>query len=147
MSITCPRCKTINEDSAVFCTSCGYSLEGLAPSAPTPPVAPTYASQNPGNVSANVPNMIGTRYKTLRVISTFFTVLAWVFLVMSVLAGIVGAISGSDYYGGLGFFGVLGGILAGGLMFAMFKAYAELLHIAIDIEENTRLTAELLKRR
>ena len=81
MSITCPRCKTVNKDGSVFCTSCGYSLEGLAPSAPTPPVSPAYVSQSPRNVSANVPITIETRYGVLRAISTFLTVLAWIFLV------------------------------------------------------------------
>ncbi len=144
MSITCPRCKTINEDNAVFCTSCGYSLEGLTPSAPTPPPPPTYASQAPRNGSANVPVMIETRYKTLRTISTFLSIWAWIFLVLSVLGGIVAAmgIGGRE-----GFLMVLAGILSGVLFFAMFKTCAELLHLAIDIEENTRLTAELLERK
>lgn len=144
MSITCPRCKTINEDNAVFCTSCGYSLEGLAPSAPIPPAAPPYANQAPRNVSANAPVAIERRYGVLRTISSFLSVLAWIFLVGSVLGGIGAAIA---IGGGEGFLMVLGGILSGGLMFAMFKAYAELLHLAIDIEENTRRTAEFLKRK
>lgn len=144
MSITCPRCKTINEDNAVFCTSCGYSLEGLAPSAPIPPAAPPYASQAPRNVSANVPVMIEKRYGVLRTISAFLNILAWILLVLSVLGGIVTAIGVG---GGEGFLMVLAGILSGVLIFAMFKAYAELLHLAIDIEENTRRTAEFLKQR
>jgi len=144
MSITCPRCKTINEDNAVFCTSCGYSLEGLAPSAPIPPAAPTYAGQNQGNFSANAPVIVERRYGVLRTISAFLNILAWIFLVISVLGGIVAAFG---IGGGEGFLMVLAGILSGVLFFAMFKAYAELLHLAIDIEENTRRTAEFLKRR
>ena len=143
MSVTCPRCKTVNNEGTAFCISCGYSLEGVAPSAPTPP-PPTYASQAPRNVSANGPVMVERRYGVLRTISAFLNILAWIFLVISVLGGVGVAIANG---GGEGFLMVLGGILSGGLMFAMFKAYAELLHLAIDIEENTRRTAELLKRR
>lgn len=143
MSVTCPRCKTVNNEGTAFCISCGYSLEGVAPSAPTPP-PPTYASQNQGNYAASAPVMIERRYGVLRAISTFLNVLAWIFLVLSVLGGVGVAIANG---GGEGFLMVLAGILSGGLMFAMFKAYAELLHLAIDIEENTRRTAEFLKRR
>lgn len=46
----------------------------------------------------------------------------------------------------LGIFAVLGEVFFGGLMFAMFTAYAELLHLAIDIEENTRRTAAILEK-
>ena len=48
---------------------------------------------------------------------------------------------------GMGLLLFLAGILVGGLLFSIIKAYAELLQIAIDIEENTRLTAELLERK
>lgn len=144
MSVTCPRCNTVNNEGTAFCISCGYSLEGIVPSAPTPPPPPTYANQPQGNFSANAPVMIERRYGVLRAISTLFNVLAWIFLVISVLGGVGAAIA---YGGGEGFLMVLGGILSGGLMFVMFKSYAELLHLAIDIEENTRRTAESFKRR
>jgi len=148
MSVTCPRCQTVNPGSSAYCISCGWPLEGAASSAPVPPAAQPYASAPQRSYSPSGPSMVvEQRYKTLRIISTFLTVLAWIFLVLGVVGGIISAIIGSDYYGGLGFLTVLGGILGGGLSFAMFKAYAELLHLAIDIEENTRRTAELLQRK
>jgi hypothetical protein len=88
--------------------------------------------------------MIERRYGVLRTISAFLNILAWILLVFSVLGGIVAAFGVG---GGEGFLAVLAGILSGVLIFAMVKAYAELLHLAIDIEENTRRTAELLKQR
>jgi len=88
--------------------------------------------------------MIEERYKTLRAISSFLTVLAWIFLVIGGLSGIMMGLSQDT---GMGLLFVLAGILAGGLLFSIVKAYAELLQIVIDIEENTRLTAELLERK
>jgi len=90
---------------------------------------------------------IEKRYKTLRVISTFLTVLAWIFLVGGVVIGAFLGIDRFSYDVLLGIVYILAGILSGGLMFAMFKTYAELLHIAIDLEENTRRTAALLERK
>lgn len=148
MSVTCPRCQTVNPGSSAYCISCGWPLEGAASSAPVSPAPQPYASAPQRSYSPSGPSvMVEQRYKTLRIISTFLTVLAWIYLVGGVIGGIIWAIIGSDYYGGYGFFGVLLGILGGGLMFAMFKAYAELLHLAIDIEENTRRTAAMLERK
>lgn len=148
MSVTCPRCNVVNTGSSAYCISCGWSLEGASSSAPVAPAQQAYSNPPQRAYSPSGPSMVvQQRYKTLRIISSVFTVLAWIFLVIGVIGGLISAIAGSDYYGGLGFFTFLGGVLGGGLAFAMFKMYAELLHIAIDLEENTRRTAELLGRK
>jgi len=144
MSVTCPRCKAINTGDSAFCISCGAPLEASTPPTPAAPFVQSYQTQSSSPVSADVPLvMIEERYKTLRAISSFLTVLAWIFLVIGGLSGIMMGLSQDT---GMGLLFVLAGILAGGLLFSIVKAYAELLQIAIDIEENTRLTAELLER-
>lgn len=148
MSVTCPRCNVVNTGSSAYCISCGWSLEGATSSAPVPPVQQPYSSAPQRSYSPSGPSMmVEKRYKTLRVISTFLTVLAWIFLVGVVAVGVFMAIDRFYWDEWIAIVYALAGLLGGGLMFAMFKAYAELLHIAIDLEENTRRTAALLERK
>ena len=47
---------------------------------------------------------------------------------------------------GGGLLGILAGAIFGVIWFILFKYSAELIHLAIDLEENTRRTADLLDK-
>jgi hypothetical protein len=101
------------------------------------------------------------RFGVLRLIGTLLKILAWIVLVVSVLAaiglGIAGGaltqLLGDSLPGGAALAGVGSGIVAGiaalifGLIyFLALYAVGESLHMQLAIEENTRLTAALLLR-
>ena len=145
MSIICPRCKEVVPDNSAYCLSCGLSLETLTSSSPVHFDTRRDPIQSQQTGSANLPFMVlEKRYEVLRAISTFLTVLAWIYLIVFGFSGLQLGLAFEEKYG---FYVVLAGILIGVFMFCFIKAYAELLQIAIDIEENTRLTAKLIKRR
>ena len=159
MSKTCPKCGTSNADERVICTNCGQVLPVAA--APIPAPTGAYAPQGgspapaPLPVSQPAPLMPAKRYGVLRTVSGIFNGLAWVGLVFGILTGIVGGLMGFGAATGLqgeagmgflgGFVGLLGGMIMGLFWFAAFKVYAEMIKLAIDVEENTRRTAELLE--
>ena len=158
MSKICPKCGLMNADDRVVCTNCGVVLPAMAPQQGVPnPVGP-YPAQAPTPVyapyqPAPVPVEPKKRYSALRTVSTIFSVLAWIGLIGGILTGIFGGIAmsagfDSGFSNGMGVFGIILGILVGAIMgllsFLMFKVYAELINVAIDVEENTRKTAEAL---
>lgn len=144
MSITCPRCKTVNTDYSAYCLSCGSSLEVPISPSSVRSDAQAHSINSMQTRSEYIPSMmLEKRYEILRAISTFLSVLAWICLVVFGFTGLQLGLAFNTKYG---FLFVLAGILVGVFTFCFIKAYAELLHIVIDIEENTRLTAELLKR-
>jgi ribosomal protein S27AE len=169
MSKVCPKCGMLNADDRVVCTNCGTVLPANVASAPqgqpVPAPTQTYNAANqpipvPVPVPAPVPvyapalNMPKKRYGVLRTVSGILNVLAWISFVFGVLGGLLGGIFGigamSGRNAGTSVFGVLAGILGGlilGLIwFVLFKYSAEIIHLAIDVEENTRRTADLLDK-
>jgi hypothetical protein len=108
--------------------------------------------------------MVKKKYRALRSIAFVLQVLAWVSLVLTILAavGAVGAgflnivtIPALDEFRGaantFAFAGVLAGIISalviiiiGVLDFMVLLAASEFIYVQIDIEQNTRLTAEYL---
>ena len=107
------------------------------------------------------------RFGVLRFIAVVLKVIAWIFLVVAILAGIAAALS--QFTGFIqtpnaidipiigSFFNILGasaaGIifgvaatLSGILTFILWYASAELISLYLAVEENTRLTAALLLR-
>ena len=81
------------------------------------------------------------RYQSLRMIAGLFKGLAW----LTAIAGTVGVIAGaskSENSGGL----VLLGLLFIASTSLLLFAYAAFIQLAINVEENTRQTAELLAR-
>jgi hypothetical protein len=167
MSKTCPKCGMLNADDRVVCTNCGTVLPANVASAPqgqpVPAPTQTYNAANqpiPVPVPAPVPvyapaqNMPKKRYGVLRTVSGILNVLAWVSLVFGILGGLLGGIfgmgamfrqtAGSGAVGALA--GILGGLILGLIWFVLFKYSADMIHLAIDLEENTRRTAELLDK-
>jgi hypothetical protein len=104
------------------------------------------------------------RFGVLRFFGTLLKVIAWIVLILSILAAIGVALAGGslvdslgpalgDQSGMAGIIGTGGGILAGlfilifGLMYFLFLYVAgESIHLQLAVEENTRLTAALLLR-
>ncbi len=101
------------------------------------------------------------RFAILRFFGSLLKVLAWIFLVLSII-GAIGAvlaggamapflsqmgIDGSDALAGVG--GIVAGIVTlvvGLLYFVLFYALGEYVQLTLAVEENTRLTAALLLR-
>jgi uncharacterized OB-fold protein len=168
MSKVCPKCGMLNADDRVVCTNCGTVLPSNVASAtqgqPVPSPTQTYNAANqpiPIPVPAPVPvyapaqNMPKKRYGILRTVSGILNVLAWVSLGFGILGGLLGRKfgmlelmfgrnAGSSVFGVLA--GILGGLILGLIWFVAFKYSADMIHLAIDVEENTRRTASLLDK-
>lgn len=104
------------------------------------------------------------RFRALRTIGTLFKVLAWIELVLTILAslfvaigGLVGSLGDSvvgQNVPGLAAEGVLvalfagaGALIIGVLYFLLLYAAAEGIYVILSIEENTRLTAMAMSGR
>jgi len=165
MSKICPKCGMLNAEDRTVCSNCGTVLPVVAQSAPQAQPIPTptkaYTTPNqPLPVPPPIPfyppaqTLPKKRYGVLRTVSGILNILAWVSLVVGILGGLLGGIfgMGSMFRNnvGAGVFGVLagivGGVILGVVWFVIFKYSAELIHLGIDIEENTRHTAELLEK-
>lgn len=161
MSKVCPKCGMLNAEDRSVCTNCGTVLPLPAQVAPQgqPIPAPTksYPSPNqptPVPLYPPVQSLPKKRYGILRTVSGILNVLAWVSLIFGILGGLLGGIFGMGSMFrdniGAGVFGVLlgivGGVILGVVWFVVFKYSAEFIHLGIDIEENTRHTAELLEK-
>lgn len=101
------------------------------------------------------------KYGVLRIIATINKVIAWIVLVLGVLGGCVslvaGVLPGLAATGSRTAPGLLVGGLAAGIVtsvgaifisviyFLVFYSFGELIYLLIDLEENTRATAEQLK--
>ena len=103
------------------------------------------------------------RFGVLRFFGTLLKVVAWIILVLSILAAIGAALAGGTLMSSLpdlgenaafaSSLGAGGGIIAGlfvlilGLVyFLILYVSGESLHLSLAVEENTRLTAALLLR-
>lgn len=163
MSKVCPKCGMLNAEDRVVCSNCGTVLpvvaQGAAQSQPVPAPTQAYNAPNqavpvPVPLYAPIPDLPKKRYGVLRTVSGILNVLAWVSLIFSILGGLLGGIFGMGSMFrdnvGAGVFGALaaivGGVILGVVWFVIFKYSAEFIHLGIDIEENTRHTAELLEK-
>ena len=88
----------------------------------------------------NVPR----KYGLLRAIGTIMKVLAWIILVVGIVAAIVGLISLGSSTGltrSLAYAGVIGAPLLSIVWFVQLYAFGSILSLLIDIEESTRTMA------
>jgi hypothetical protein len=84
------------------------------------------------------------RYPALRVISVVFKVLAVLAAVFGLIGALVGVVQmAGDATGGLL---ALVSLLYGGLLCIYMFAASEAIRVFIDVESNTRLTNDLLRR-
>jgi len=93
------------------------------------------------------------RYPVLRVIALIYKVLAVILAVLTVLGACSVPFMGRSLFRGAGLEDVVGGLITGlvlliyGGMIALFLyATGEAITLLMDIEANTRITAELLER-
>ena len=101
------------------------------------------------------------RFAILRFFGSLLKVLAWIFLVISILGAIGAVLAGTALLpilsqwipegsalvstGGGIMVGIVS-VLIGLLYFVLFYAFGEYVQVALAVEENTRLTAALLLR-
>jgi len=87
----------------------------------------------------------GGRYGKLRTIAGIFKVLAWITIIFGGLGILAATVNAADQAGSGAALGLL---VMGGLFVAlyalMFFAAGEFIHLMIDVEGNTRRTAEAL---
>lgn len=102
------------------------------------------------------------KYSALRTLATIYRVLGWIVIIFGALfscgilaIGLTGtAVSGLAREGaqlgaaGLfsGIFGFIFGLIWTALVGLGLLAFADLIHVALDIEENTRVTMQQLKK-
>jgi uncharacterized membrane protein YidH (DUF202 family) len=166
----CPVCSAELPATAKFCGGCGTTL-----SAPPPPAAPPPASfqqpyplSNPapayggGGFGGSAMPAVKRKYKVLRLIAVLMKILSVVIGALLIIGGLVMAVAGaaassqttstfSTQTGpGSLFTGLFGGLIMlvyGVFVFVFLYAYAEWMYVFMDIEENTRMTNEMLMGR
>jgi len=108
-----------------------------------------------GGVTTPLSRTTTRKYRALMIVATIYTVLAWVVAVLGVVGalgtlalGIVGGAPGGSVGAGLISSFVIAGLilLYAFLMAVTLKAFAELIKLAMDIQENTHLTAQAVAR-
>ena len=85
------------------------------------------------------------RYRALRIISTIIRIFAYLVAVL----GLIGVIVGAGFSGSQEGAAAAGTVVGVGIPYVLFTAlfllaYAELLRLLIDVEQNTRATADHL---
>lgn len=161
----CPACNAELPSTAKFCGGCGTTL-----SAPSAPSGGVYQQPNPvlnvapdyaGGYGVGTAPSVQKRYKLLRLIAVLMKILAIIGGLILIIGGLVmiaaGAASSSRSATALNetgpaalFGGFLGGLIMlvyGIFVFVFLYAYAEWMYVFMDIEENTRLTNQMLSNR
>ncbi len=89
------------------------------------------------------------RYRFLHTAATIFKVIGWIVLVVGVIGSIVIAATMGTAVpgigGGLGVLYAILGIVYSVIGWVSLLAFAEILYLLIDLEQNTRETAERLR--
>jgi zinc-ribbon domain len=165
----CPVCNAELPSTAKFCGSCGTTL---APPPPSLPVAPEQArpamnvmNAHPSYEAGKLP-AVQRKYKVLRFIAVLMKVFAFIAggilsiagLMLIVAGASAGSRGGGPFVGNtsldIGPTGLWGGALTGlallaygVFVFIFLYAYSEWMYVFMDIEENTRVTNEMLSGR
>jgi zinc ribbon protein len=163
----CPVCNAELPATAKFCGGCGTTLSAPAP----PPTGPTYEPSRPvmnaapsygsGGFSGGSMPVVQKKYKLLRLIAVLMKILAVLLGVVLIIVGLVMMVAGAtagtqttpsfpDTGPTALFGGLVGGLIAivyGVFVFVFLYAYAEWMYVFMDIEENTRVTNEMLTGR
>jgi len=90
------------------------------------------------------------RYRALQTVSSIFKIVAWAIAILGTIAVIIAAVAaGSSDEGGSG--EALAILIAGGISVALYALFAfaaaEMIRLAIAIEENTRRAADSMGAR
>jgi len=165
----CPVCNAELPSTAKFCGGCGTTLS--APPPPSPPAGQSYEQSYPvmtaapgyggGGYGGSAMPAVTKKYKILRLIAVLMKILAVVVGALLIIVGLVMIVAGAAASskatpafpdsGPAAFFGSLVGgliMLVYGVFVSIFLyAYAEWMYVFMDIEENTRVTNEMLSAR
>lgn len=139
MAAYCTNCAAALDPGAKFCPSCGAQTEAAAPP-PAPSVSPTHDAGS----SPYAPPALGRRYPALRIVAIVLKVGAVIWVVIGVIGLLVVIASSSNSPLGSRLVNPVQGfaLLLVCLYFAVMSwAGSELLHVFMDIEENTRRAA------
>ena len=167
----CPVCNADLPSTAKFCGGCGTTLSAPAPPPPQPPPVASYEPAYPpvkaaagyGSTSyaGGTMPVVTKKYKLLRIIAVVMKILAILLGVILIIAGLVMIVAGAtastqssptlpDIGPGALFGGLVGGLIVmiyGVFLFVFLYAYAEWMYVFMDIEENTRMTNEMLMKK
>jgi len=159
----CPVCNAELPPTAKFCGGCGTTLS--APPPPQPPGVEAFHERIPPinaapGYPAGVRPTVHKKYKVLRFIAVLIKIFAFLAGAIMVIAGLAMIVAGaasstrgttSFDSGPAAFFGgVVGGLIMlvyGVFIFIFLYAYSEWMYVFMDIEENTRITNEMLSGR
>lgn len=157
MELTCEKCGTENPSNVKFCKQCGNQLilveaGETAVSDPTPPTYNPIALAG-SEYKSPAPTNSGKRYSTLRTISAICRIMGYVFGGLGVLSAIFGGIAVlnnpylryfSPVFSAFGVF--IGTLIWAAVVFVFWLIIAESISVVLDIEANTRRTAQLLEK-
>lgn len=173
----CPVCNAELPSTAKFCGGCGTTLSAPAPAPPSTPTAPSYEQSSPmksaaptygsggygggGGYAATAMPAVKKKYKVLRLIAALMRILAILLGAILIIVGLIMIVAGATAStqstptfpdpGPMallgGFVGGLIAIIYGVFVFVFLYAYAEWMYVFMDIEENTRVTNEMLMGR
>jgi zinc-ribbon domain len=164
----CPVCNAELPSTAKFCGGCGTTLTTPPPppqsfpaeasyQQPRPPVnaAPGYVGGGYGG--GKIPT-VPKKYKVLRLIAVLIKIFAFIAGAILIIGGLVMVVAGlasssktAATFPDAGPAAFLGGLVGGLIMFVygvflfiFLYAYSEWMYVFMDIEENTRITNEML---
>lgn len=171
----CPVCNAELPPTARFCGGCGTTLTAPSPQSPPLSTPPSYEQSSPvvnappaygggyggGGYGGFATPAVKKKYKVLRLIAVLMKILAVVVGAIMIIAGLVMVVAGLAAsskttptfpdYGPTAFLsGLVGGLIVfvyGVFIFIFLYAYAEWMYVFMDIEENTRMTNEMLSGR
>lgn len=165
----CASCGTENSVTSKFCLSCGGALngasaeegessavgqswpeQGWAPSTSTPAVATgkqaASARQAQGaGAGYSASSFASGDYGAMRGLAQLCRFISYVFVGAAILGGLVGLITITrSFTMGLGM--IVSAALFGAFNYIIFRLLGESISVIIDIEANTRRTAQLLEK-
>jgi hypothetical protein len=142
--VSCPKCGRENGEGAAFCLHCGTPLARQGES--TGGSLPSFGAARPANLLQAAMAPPKSPYAALRNIASLCRLLGWAFVGLAALQAIAGLIVlFSSFLSGLGV--ILAAAIMGAIGYVFWNMIAESISVILDIEANTRRTAELLAQR
>jgi ribosomal protein L40E len=154
-TLACQSCGAENPAQVNFCKQCGSKLEGGAPAA-EPTMATTTRTQTasswphvPVSTSQTAESdfQVEKRYAVLHGIAFLCHILAFMFAGVVILSGAFWVfILLSDEPIWIAFASAIGTLISAAITYIFWRIIGESISVLLDIEENTRQTAFLLRR-